>query len=94
MLPPPKLKAKFDICSQSLSVLHGLSWSHVGLVIKFHKKVRDELLYLARQSFLSNYVCGKSLIHQVHSRSDEEVRQGGRGLETRGDVLIRGLWES
>ena len=39
-------------------------------------------------------VYNKTLIHQVRSRYEEEVRQGIEMLETRGDVLIQGLWEN
>ena len=56
--------------------------------------MRGELLYLTWQALPSKCVRGETLIHQGRRRSEEEVHQGGRGLETRGDVLIQGLWES
>ena len=36
----------------------------------------------------------KPIINQGRSRSEYELRQGRGWLETRGDILIRGLWES
>ena len=91
---PPNLPKICDSCYQSFSVRHVLSFSHWGLVISCRNEVCYELLYLARQAFPSNCVWGEPFIRQVHSRSDEEVRQGRGGFDTRGDVLVRGLWES
>ena len=56
--------------------------------------MRDELLYLDRQAFPSNCAHGEPLIDRVNSIPEEDLRQGRGGLETRGEVFIRGLWES
>ena len=72
---------------------HALSCSIGGLVIAHHYKIRDELLYLSRRSFTSAYVLAEPLIHQGCTRSEQEIRQGSdEDKETRGDVMIQGLW--
>ena len=76
-----------------LYVRHILSCRIGGLVSARHDKVRDEILYLNQQDFPSNCICKKNFINQGRSRLEEEVSQGLEVLETRGDVLIRGLWE-
>ena len=80
-------------CTTSLSIRHGLIWSNGGLVITRLNKVSEEILYLARKDFTSHCVRVKPLIHQGRIISEEGVRQGRGGLETRCDVLIWGLWE-
>ena len=47
-----------------------------------------------RKAFSPHCVRGEPPIHQVRSRSDEEVSNWKGGLETISDVLIRGWWES
>ena len=89
---PPLTLKKRNGFSHSLFVRHLLSCSHVGLDIARHNEVQGGLLYLFLLAFPSNSLRGKPLIRQGRSRSEEEVRQGGRGLDTRGGVLIRGLW--
>ena len=91
---PPLTLKKCGGCYQSFYIRHGLICSHRGLIISHHNQVHDEILYLNQQDFPSNCVPGEPLIHQGHSRSEEEVRQGRNGLETWCDVLIWGLWES
>ena len=92
MLPPPN-KRKCNGCSHSISVRQGFSYGNGGLIITRYNKLRDNILYLARQDFPSHCVRGEPLIHQVYRRPEEELCQGGGILETRGDVLIWGLWE-
>ena len=79
---------------QTFSVIYALIFSNGGLVIIFHNKIRDKIIHLTRKAFSPNYVCGESLIHLVRSRSEEQVRHGGRFPETMGDVSTQGLWES
>ena len=55
--------------------------------------MRGKLLYLDQQDFPSSDVCGKPLIQQGRIISGKEICQGSDILETRGDILIRGLWE-
>ena len=55
--------------------------------------MHGNILYLEKLALPSHHVQDEPLIHHVHSRSEEKVRQGGSGLETQSDVLIRGLWE-
>ena len=61
-----------------------LSFRHGGIIITCNDDVHDEILCLAWQSFYLKYVLDKPLIHQGCSTSEEEVRQGKGGLETRG----------
>ena len=75
-------------------VIHVLSCSIGGLVIARHKKIRDEILYLSRRAFTSAYVHDEPLIHQGHTRSEQEICQGSdKDKETRGDLMILGLWD-
>ena len=80
-------------CTTSLSIRHGLIWSNGGLVITRLNKVSEEILYLARKDFTSHCVRVKPLIHQGRIISEEGVRQGRVRLDTRGDIIIQGLWE-
>ena len=92
ILSPPTLK-NCDRCSQYFFIRHVLSCSCRGLVITCQNKVCDKILYLAQNDFPSNWLCSKPLIHQGKRIPEKEVRQGTRGLEKQGDVLIRGLWK-
>ena len=93
MMYTPLTFKKNDGCNTSLYVRHALRLRNGGLVIAHHNEVHGKLLYLSWQPLPSHCVCGKHLIHQGCSRSEEEVNQGRGGLKTRGDVPIRGLWE-
>ena len=63
----------------------------VGLVIARHSKIRDKILYIYRRDFTS--ASTKPLIHQVRTRSKQELRQGSYEHNyTRGYVMIQGLW--
>ena len=37
--------------------------------------------------------CTRQLILQVHRISERDIHQGSDILDTRGDILIRGLWD-
>ena len=56
--------------------------------------MRGEILYLTRRDLYPNCLHDEPLIHQGHSISEEEVCHVRGSLETWGDVLIQGLWES
>ena len=81
-------------CSQLFSVRHGLSCRHVMLITERHNKVCGKFLYFAQQAFSSNCLRNKPLINHVCSISEKEVHNERVCLETRGDFLISGLWES
>ena len=53
---PVNHKSHCDRCGTAFGVTHALSWSIGGLVIVFHKKIRDKILYLSRREFASAYV--------------------------------------
>ena len=36
---------------------------------------------------------GEPRIHQVHIRSERKINQGSDNLDTRGNVIIQGLWD-
>ena len=91
-LSTPNIQNKCDNFSQSFFLHHIIRYSHIVLIITHHNKVREELLYISQENSPSKYVRGKALIHKVGSRSDEEVRQGGRGLDAIGGVLIQVVW--
>ena len=70
-----------------------LSFSTGGLVIARHNKIRDTFLYLSRHNFTSASVRTETLIHQCRTRSKQNIRQGSEKYkETRGDVMVQGLW--
>ena len=69
-----------------------LSFGTGGLVIARHKNIRDKLIYLSQRAFTASSVCAEPLIHQGHTISDQEIRQGSdKGKETRDDVMIQCL---
>ena len=75
-------------------VVYALSSSIGGLVIACHNKICDELFYLSRHAFTSEYVCTKPLIHQGHTRSEQEICQGSdEDKEMGGNVMVQGLWD-
>ena len=58
------------------------------------QKNHDELIYLSQRAFTSAYVCAEPLIHQGHTRSEQEIRQGSDlHKDTQGGVMIWGLWD-
>ena len=72
---------------------HALNCSIGGLVIARHNKIRDKILYLPRRAFKSASVRAKPLIHQVCTSSELEIRQRSENnKDTRGGVMIQGLW--
>ena len=70
---PFNLQRKYNGCLQTLSVRHVLIYSREVLVIVCHNNICDEIIHLARQSFSSNHVHGKTLINNIRSRSEREV---------------------
>ena len=73
---------------------HALSCSIGGLVIAHHKKIHEELLYLSQRAFTSSYVRAKPIIYQGRTRSELVIRQGSdKHKDTRGEVMIQGLWD-
>ena len=91
MLPPLTL-IKCNGCYQYFLVRHVITLRIGELVIACHHEVRDNVIYLSRRDFPHNCICGEPLIHQVCSRTEEEVNNRRGGLHTIGDVLVRGLW--
>ena len=72
---------------------HSLIFRKGGLVIAHKNEVRGKLLYTSRQDFTQSSVCAKPLIHKGRTISERDIRQGNdKDKETRGDVMIRGLW--
>ena len=91
---PVNLHSHCDGCGTASGVTHALSCSIGGLVIARHNKIREKLLYLYRCAFTSAYVCVEPLMHQGRTRSELEICQGSdKHQDTRGDVMIRGLWD-
>ena len=91
---PVNLHIYCDKCGTTLGVMNAHSCCIGGLVIARHNKIRDELLYLSRRAFTSASVGSEPLIHQGRTRSEREIRQGSdKHQDTRGDVMIQGLWD-
>ena len=73
---------------------HTLICNIGGLVITRHKEIHDKPLYLSQHAFTSESVRAKTLIHQGRTISEQDIRQGSeKEKETRGDVMIQGLWD-
>ena len=89
---PVNLQSHCDRCGTALEVMHALSCSIGGLVIAHHKEIRDKLLYLSGRAFNSASVRAEPLIHQGHTRSEQEIHQGSnKEKETQVDVVVQGL---
>ena len=78
---------------KNFSVCQVLRCSNGGLIIARHNKIRDEIVHLPRKDFYPHCVRGKPLTHQGRSISEGDMCHGRIILETRGNVLIRGLWD-
>ena len=78
---------------QTFLMRHVLSCPNVGLVIRHHKYICDDIIHLARQDFSPNCVCGEIIIHQGCIITEKEVCHIWSVPETRGDMSIRGLSE-
>ena len=90
---PVNLQSHCDRCGTALEVMHALSCIIGGLVIAHHNKIRDKILYLSCWAFTSASLRAEPLIHQGRTRSELYIRQGSDNhKETRGGVMIRGLW--
>ena len=91
---PVNLQIHCDRCGTAFGVAHSLSCSIGGLVIACHNKICDKLLYIPWPAFTSAYVRAEPPIHQGHTRSDQEMRQGSdKDKETQGGIMIWGLWD-
>ena len=91
---PLNLQIHYDGCSIVFSVTHALRCSICGLVIGRHNKIRDKLIDLSQFSFTSESVHVKPLIHQVHTRSKQEIRTvSEKDKETLGGVMVQDLWD-
>ena len=93
MLPLYNLPIKCDICGTSFDVRHRIRYSKGGIIIARHKKLCDKLLYLAQWAFPSAYVSGKPLTHHGRIISEGVILQGSERLDTRGHIIIQGLWD-
>ena len=81
------------VCGTSFDVRHALSCRKGGLIITCHNEVSDKIIYLAQRVFPLESVHGKPLIRQETRRPYREICQVNYRLETKGDVLIHGLWD-
>ena len=87
------LQINCDGCVTAFKLCHALSWIKGGLIIERNNEVRDKLLYLSRQAFTSESVCAQPWIHQGDTISEREICQGNdEDKNTRGDMMIQGLW--
>ena len=60
-----------------------------GLVVARHNKIYDELLYLSEHDFNSASVRAEPPIHQGHTKSKQDIRQGSdKDKETREGVMV------
>ena len=72
---------------------HALICSIGGLVIARHNKACDKLLYLSQLAFTPAPVRAETLIHKGRIISQKWILQvSDKDKETRGDVMIQGLW--
>ena len=88
-ISPIDLQSQCGRYGTGFGVTHKFSCSTVGLVIVRHNEIRDKLLYFYRRTFTSESVCAEPLIHQGHTRFEQEIRQGSEKYkERRGDVKV------
>ena len=73
---PLNLQRHCDRCGTTFGVTHAFSCSTGNLVISCNNKIHNKLLYLSQRAFTSAYVHAKPLIHQGHTRSEQEICQG------------------
>ena len=74
--------------------MHAIICITGGLVITLHNNICDEILYLSRIDFTPAPVRSEPLIHQVCTRSEQEICQGNdKYKEKWGDVMIWVLWD-
>ena len=93
MLHPPKFRANATSMAHPLIYVTHLAsakeyWS-LNVTINSTTKSYTSL----NKPPLSSAVCAKTLIYQGHRISERDIRQESQKLETRGDIMIRGLWD-
>ena len=65
-----------------------------GLVIARHNEICDKLIYLSQHAFTSAYVRSEPLIRQGCTRYEQDICQvSDKDKGTRGDVIVRGVWD-
>ena len=88
------LQSHCEGCVTAFRVTHTLSCSIGGLIIACQKKICDKLLDPYRHDFNSESVYAEPLIHQGRTRSEQDICQGSdKNKDTRGGMMIRGLWD-
>ena len=94
MLPPayPNHQRKCNGCCKYFDIRHTVIFSKGGLVIECHNEVNDELLYLSQRAFPSESACNEPIIHQGLGISERDILKGSDILDTKGDLIIWGLW--
>ena len=91
---PVKPPIHCDKCGTAFGVTHVLIFRIGGLVVSRHNKIRDEILYLYRCALTSASISAEPLIHQGRTRSEQEICQDSdKHKETKGDVVIGGIWD-
>ena len=91
---PVNLQRHCDKRGAACGVPHTIRCSIGCLVIAHNKKIRDKLLHLSQRAFTSALVRAKPLIHQGHTRSKLEIRQGSdKNKDTRRGVMIQSSWD-
>jgi hypothetical protein len=100
---PPDLPSHCNGCLQKFSVCHALKCKTGGLVISRHNEIRDELSDLAAKALSPSSVSDEPKIHNgrtLEGKIAGDVKENpikrlfcnSKGMEDRGDILIRGLW--
>ena len=90
--PPPNPQIKCDGCGTSFDIRQTLIFRKWGRAIVHHNEVYDKLIDLSWRASPSVSVRSKPLTHQDCNISERGIYQGSEKFYTRGDVMIRGLW--
>ena len=89
-----------DGCGAPFTVAHALSCKKGGLVSNRHNDARDEAGALANHSLQASKITYEPMINNGRGLNDAMQRHATQGSgnqagkEARGDVLVRGLWET
>ena len=91
---PVNLQSHCDGRGTVFGVTHALICRIGGLVIARHNQIRDRILYIPQRAYTSASVCAEHLIHRGRTKSEQEISQGSdKHKDTKGEVMIHGLWD-
>ena len=89
------LPSHCDGCNSTFTVQHALSCKKGGLVIGRHNEIAGELLYLCQKAFKHSAVRDEpSILCHGTKKSKTQDEDAPEANNDRGDLIIRGFWQS